>query len=83
MNILTYYIIQYFLGALLSITLFHSYLTHLMVIYSLVFVSGIMFGVSCIELVPEGIRYQQHQYFISGIISGIMIMCGAIFLAEL
>ena len=71
------------IGALLSITLFHNYLTHTAVQYALVFVAGIMFAVSLVELLPEGLRYRQNKHFTAGIVSGVLIMATAVYMAEL
>lgn len=71
------------LGALLSITLFSKYLTHTIVQYCIIFVSGIMFSVSLTELLPEGLNYNKHNYFVGGIVSGVVVMAIAIYLAEL
>eukprot|EP00475_Leptophrys_vorax_P018803 TRINITY_DN25674_c0_g1_i1.p1 TRINITY_DN25674_c0_g1~~TRINITY_DN25674_c0_g1_i1.p1 ORF type:complete len:369 (+),score=76.59 TRINITY_DN25674_c0_g1_i1:46-1107(+) len=63
------------LGALLSLAFLRDYLTPTLVQVMLCGVGGVMTAVSCLELIPEGLKYHQDKsHMVKGVVLGASLM---------
>ena len=62
------------LGALLALTVLHSYLTHRLMQQLLCAVSGVMLTVALVELFPAGRAYKQPRAMQAGMCSGVLFV---------